>query len=88
MSTNISVTLGLNGAEKDKGNKRHKRKRSVIDIELMAKKWRKEMFIEERMVRAKGARRDRQPWLRKTGGVRSERVSERLLNKTGAERDQ
>ena len=44
------------------------------------------MFIEERMVRAKGARTGRKPWLRKTGGVRSEQVSERLLDNRSRER--
>lgn len=44
------------------------------------------MFIEERMVRAKGARRGRQPWLRQTGGARSEPVSERLLDNRSQER--
>lgn len=43
------------------------------------------MFIEMRMVRAKGARRGRQPWLRTTGRVRSRRVSEMLLDNSSQE---
>lgn len=43
------------------------------------------MFIEMRMVRAKGASRGRQPWLKNTGRVWSKRVSEMLLDNSSRE---